>query len=87
MMTPDQQDLVLYTFNEIVDTAIDELTSLGLTEEDALDTVFTIATDLCERKLLPEFPDDQAAVESVGKWAIEASDFGFITFCVEAVSG
>jgi hypothetical protein len=87
-MSPEQQDTIHYAFNEVIDTTIDELVARGLTENDALDTVFEIATELAGQELLPQFPEgDEVPIEEIGKWVVAAGDLNFIEFCVEAVSG
>ncbi len=87
-MSPEEQDTIHYAFNEFIDTTIDELVSRGLTEDDALDTVFEIATDLAARSLLPEFPEgDDVPIEEIGGWVVAAGDLDFIRFCLEAVGG
>ena len=84
-MTPAQEDTITYAFTEYIDTTIDHLTSAGLTEEQALDTVFTVATVLAEAEVMPEFPDDHAPTVDSGHWLLKAAEIGFTDFCVEAV--
>jgi hypothetical protein len=85
-VTPAQEDTISYAFTEYIDTTIDQLVTTGLTEEQALDTVFTVATTLAEGEVLPEFPDDTAPIIDSAHWLLKAVDVGFIDFCVEVVS-
>lgn len=81
----DGDRIVVHTFTEFVDTSIDVLVERGLTEKDALDTVFHVATVLSQRGVLPEFPGEEATVLDMGKWTVAAADYGFIQLCEDAV--
>jgi hypothetical protein len=79
------EDRVQYEFNEIVDSAIDTIIKHRISEKDALDVVFHIASELEVRSLLPKFPGEEAILQDMERWIQAASDFEFVQFCEDAV--
>lgn len=70
-----------------MDTGIDFLVGLGLTEDDALEAAFQVATLLAEEEVLPEFPSDPEDDQGKAAWLVAAHDSDFFEFIAESLSG
>jgi hypothetical protein len=60
--------------NEVLDAL---LADYEMTDDEALDFVFSVADDLAAEGKLPEFPDDNAEETSVSEWMGKATTMGF----------
>ena len=69
-----------------MESGIDYLTSLGLSEGDALEAAFSVATVLAEEGVLPEFPEDPEDDEGKAQWLVAAHDNHFFEFIVKSLS-
>lgn len=69
-----------------MDEAVTKLVTLGLSDTQAIETLFETATHCAKEGLLPEFPEEREQFQEVGDWLVKAHDFGFLNFVVEALT-
>ena len=58
-----------------------------MSEGDALDAVFGVATVLAERGDLPPFPTEDGDVRGMAEWMVAAKDFKFFDVVLASLQG
>lgn len=81
-----KQLVVEAAFDRFMDEAVARLVALGLTDLQAIDAIFEVATHCAQESLLPEFPEEREQFQQVGEWLVKAHDFGFVDFVVAALT-
>lgn len=69
-----------------MDSGLDHLVSLGLSEDDALEAAFGVATLLAEAGELPEFPEDPDDDTAAASWLVAAHDYSFFDFVASSLT-
>lgn len=68
-----EESLMEAVFHTYLDSVLEDLVDVGLSEDQALSVIFEVADQFSEREVLPEFPheDDYAGM---GRWVVKAQD-------------
>ena len=79
-------ELIDEAFTFFMSSGMDYLESHGLSEEDALEASFSVATLLAQEGVLPEFPEDPEDDQGKAEWLVAAYDLSFFELILESLA-
>lgn len=85
-MNKQAEELVHHAFGAYLDFVVEDLVERGVTDADAIELVFEVATSLSEEGALPEFPDDTETWVAKARWLVAAKDLDFREFVREVLA-